>query len=135
LKPESIRNISDEKMITPEDRNQLEHILTRTPESIWGYIGFILPMAVIAIGIIVNVLLVMHFKTKAPIEIVLRCDGEITSLWSNDLIRSFMLTTSLCIVTTGGLLALLAHTCLRQKQLLQKIMREMRERDADRSGE
>lgn len=120
--------------MTPQETKHLERILTKTPKSLWGYMGFMLPMLIILIGVILNALMVWYFKTKAPIEIVALCDDKITPLWDNDLIRRVTLTTSMCIVATGALLALLGRECLRQKHLIQNIIRRMKEDDQQPPG-
>ena len=108
--------------MAPDDARQLDRILHRSPRSMWGYLGFVLPLLLIVVGLGLNALLLQTLSGDGALELLVRRDGRTTPLWDSELVRRAALTATLMVALTGALLAWLARDCLRQKHLLQRLV-------------
>jgi hypothetical protein len=112
--------------MTGIERNQIQDTIRRSPDSIWGYWPFLLPVICVLVGIGVQIALLTYFKTQSPsFEVCIRSGKRVEVMWDSQLVQEAVLVVSLSITTTFALLAFLARQLFKQVSLLKAAAREL----------
>ena len=102
----------------------LKKFVASAPASPWKYWPFAFPCLFAIVGFLIHLGILIWFKTKADISLLVQNGENITTFWDSRLTQSFVLTTSLLIVFNFALLAVLAALTLRQRQVIDRLISE-----------
>jgi len=106
--------------MTDNDENQIREVISISPGSIWGYWPFIFPVLMVLVGAAFQVALLIYFENKVPgLEVWLKHGDKFDRLWDSQLVKLMVLTVSLSITVTFGLIAFLARRAFKQVRLLK----------------
>ncbi len=112
--------------MTSQEKNLLQDIARKPLGSIWGYWAFAFPVLIVIIGIAVQAFLLAYFKQHSTgFEVCIRQGDKVDVLWDSQLVQQAVLTVSLSITATFGLLAFLARQSYKQIGLLKSAAREL----------
>ncbi len=112
--------------MTSEERNQIRGMTNRPPSSIWGYWPFVFPVLLVVVGVAVQIALLRYLGSRyGSFDILIRHGTRTELLWDSQLVKEAVLTVSLSITVTFGLLAFLAHRTHKQAILLKAAAQEL----------
>lgn len=111
-----------------KEKNEVQDIIKKSPRRIWGYWMFIFPIILILIGILIHIFLLKYFESKngQSIEIMLKSGKKISTWLENRDVKKVILTISLAIIISFGMLAQLAYTSFKQKKLIKRMAKELK---------
>jgi hypothetical protein len=99
---------------------------SRPPGSICGYWPFVIPVLLVVIGVAIQIALLRYLESRyGSFDILIRHGAKTELLWDSQLVKEAVLTVSLCITVTFGLLAVLAYRSHKQAVLLKAAAREL----------
>jgi hypothetical protein len=112
--------------MTSEERDQIRAMTSRPPGSLWGYWPFIFPVLLVVIGIAVQIALLRYLESRfGSFDILIKHGTKTELLWDSQLVKEAVLTVSLSITVTFGLLAFLAYRSHKQAVLLKAAAQEI----------
>ena len=112
-----------------QESEVLKKFVASAPASPWKYWPFAFPCLFAIVGFLIHLGILIWFKTKADISLLVQNGENITTFWDSRLTQSFVLTTSLLIVFNFALLAVLAALTLRQRQVIDRLISEREDQD------
>ena len=94
--------------------------------SIWGYWPFAFPVLLMVVGVAVQIALLRYFESRyGTFDVLIRHGTRTELLWDSQLVKEAVLTVSLSITVTFGLLAFLACRSHKQAVLLKAAAHEL----------
>ena len=115
-------------MITDEDKKLIERALAKAPKSAWGYWGFLLPVLIVVAGVLVNTVIILYYRQRIPLEVLMRCGDRTDLLWNSELVWKVATVSVGCVIASAWLLICLALQTVKQTRLIGKLTQELKER-------
>lgn len=110
--------------MTDLQSRQLQELAFKAPGSVWGYWPFALPSLIVVAGAIVHLVLMATLGRGETLELWIKLGDDLAPAWDSQLVRRFVLSTSVLVLSSFGLLAMLARTAHRQRLLLVALAEE-----------
>jgi hypothetical protein len=112
--------------MTSEERNQIRGMTSRPLGSIWGYWPFVFPALLVVVGVAVQIALLRYLESRyGSFDILIKHGTRTEVLWDSQLVKEAVLTVSLSITATFGLLVFLACRSHKQSVLLRAAAQEL----------